>query len=264
MENQQTIGWFDLETTGKNTSKDRIVQISIVKTDLQLNEIERSKLLINPGITIPSGASKVHGLYDKDVENKPKFDNYAPRFLTYFDSFTYIGGYNIKTYDVPLLHEEFSRCKIDWNPKPIIDPSIIFKNRERRTLEAALMFYCGKKMEGAHDAQNDVLATIEVLRGQTFKYGFDEIFASDSILDIIPVEKVWLEESKYEDEGRRLDYAGKIILNDDGVAIFNFGKYKDQNKPVTSDIPYCGWILGANDFTANTKNIVRALVESVK
>lgn len=260
MENAKTIGWFDLETTGKNTSKDKIVQLSIVKTDLSLNKLESSKLLINPGILIPQGTIDVHGITNEMVTNKPKFDNYAPRLVAYFDSFDYIGGYNIKGYDVPLLHEEFSRCKIDWNPKPIIDPCIIFKKRESRTLEAALMFYCGKKLEGAHDAENDVLATIEVLLGQTFRYGFNDIFASESSLDIIPVEKVWIEESKYEGEDKRLDFAGKIILNDDGVAVFNFGKYKDQNKSVKSDLPYCGWILGCDDFSANTKNVIRSII----
>jgi len=238
------ITFFDTETTGTDVAKDRIIQISLIKTQGISKIIEKKKMLFNNcGVNIHQKAFEAHGISEESIKDLAPFSSYSKGIYEFISDTDYIAGYNIKGFDIPILHEEFSRSGINWTPKPSIDCCNIFKNKEKRNLEAALMFYCGKILEGAHDAENDVIATIDVLEGQMFMYDLTE----DQLVD----------ESKWDDEDKRLDYAGKIILNNDNVAVWNFGKNKD--KPIINDINYCQWVLGG-DFTSNTKNIVRCLI----
>jgi len=235
-----SIIFFDLETTGTSISKDRIVQISMIKTNESLEILDKKKLLLNPGIDIPKEASDVHGITNEMVKGKPTFKDYSPKVFGFMNDCDFIAGFNIKQFDVPLLFEEFARCGLIWKPNPQIDCSVIFKKHEQRTLSAALKFYCGTEMTDAHDAEADVLATIEVLKGQLFMYDI-----KDPVL-----------ESNYDNEGEKLDIAGKIIMKD-GVEIFTFGKRKGLS--VKGDLRYCAWCLTAEDITFNTKYIIKLI-----
>lgn len=235
------IVFFDLETTGKSTSKDRICQMSFIKTDYSFKVIDKKKFLVNPTIPIPLEASEVHGIYDKDVANAHPFSAYAKNLYNYIVGLV-LAGYNIKKFDIPLLIEEFGRCEIDFNTKDleIIDCLHVFYKYNPRDLKAAVKFYAGYELENAHDAEADVLATIDVVEGQT-------MFHNLTVDDLI-------QECKYDENNVDLD--GKIILKD-GIAVFNFGKHKD--KPVKNHPDFVQWMLGG-DFTTNTKNVVKSLI----
>lgn len=261
--NNKTIIHFDIESTGTNVVKDRIVSLCMIKTNINFEILDVKNLLLNPEIPIPKGASDVHGITDEMVKEKFTFFKYSQKVFEFINNCDFISGYNIKQFDIPLLFEEFSRSNIIWNPKPSIDSCIIFKTREERTLSAAHKFYCGNKFENAHDAESDVLAHISVLKGQIFRYRLNELYTQGGDYDILPcpVENILVEESKYKDEDRRLSFDGKIILNDENVAIFNFGKHKGNNVSVKSDLQYCNWLMNnAGEISSQTKNVIKMLV----
>jgi len=235
---------FDTESTGISVSKDRIIQLSLIETDLNLRIINKKKYLMNNcGVPIHPKAFEAHGISEEMIKYCQPFSFYAKEIHFLISECNYIHGYNIKGFDIPLLHQEFARCGINWVPKPAIDSCNIFKIKEKRTLSAASEFYCGKKLENAHDAENDVVASIEVLDGQMFRYGIN-------IEDLV-------KESMFEGEENRADFAGKII-KENGVLVWNFGK--NIGKPIKNDIGYCDWVLNS-DFTENTKNIVRDAIK---
>ena len=244
------ITFFDLETTGVSVTKDRIVQISAIKVDEKYNLIAESKknFLINPTIPIPKGASDVHGISDEMVKDKPTFKAYSEGMFQYFSN-TAVAGYNIRGYDVPLLSEEFGRVGIAWPPPDIkmIDAFSIFKQKEKRDLSSALKFYAGEEMTGAHDAENDNLATIKILQGQIAMY--PEIAAMDlnQLHDFCIAGK------------KTLDLAGKIGINEQGQAIYAFGK--DIGKTVKENPGFAQWML-KNDFPKETKNIITQLLST--
>lgn len=242
----ETIVHFDIESTGLSITKDRIIQLSLIKTDLLLNILEKKKLLFNnDGVIISPEAIKAHGITEEMLIGQPLFKQLAQKIFDYLNQCDYIAGYNIKGFDIPLMYEEFYRCNLEWIPKPSIDSCRIFKIRESRTLSAAVKFYCGKELEGAHDAENDVIASIDVLGGQQFMYSIN------SCEDLV-------KESCYENEDKKLDFDGKIILREDGIPIWgNFGKNKGL--PIKNDINYCNWVLNG-DFSSNTKNVLKKLL----
>lgn len=234
---------FDIESTGTDVVKDRIVQLSMVKFDLNsFNILEKKKTLINPLIPINKEAEKVHGISDEMVKNSPTFKQLSKSVLSFISNCDYILTHNGKKFDILMLIEEFYRCELEWIPKPVIDTYVIMSNRLPRTLAGALSFYCGKQIENAHDAEADVLATIEVLKGQKNHY---------ENLDII-------EESKYSGEDKRLSLDGRILLSDSNEAIWGFGKFKDK-KLNEADLGYINWFL-TSDFPNNTKNVLRSLL----
>lgn len=240
--------FFDLETTGTSVTRDRIVQIAAVKIDSNYNVIPgtQKKILINPSIPIPAGATKVHGITDEMVKDEPVFSDYAKSMFKYFSE-PVIAGYNIRNYDVPLLSEEFARCGIVW-PSPdvkIIDQYKIFSLNEKRDLSSALKFYTGETMEGAHDAENDNLATIKIFKGQLDKYP-----------DLAKMDTAQLH--NFCNEGKTmLDIAGKIGVNEKGEAYYTFGK--SVNVLVKNDPGFGNWML-KNDFTSDTKRVVKELL----
>ena len=257
MELSPYINFFDLETTGTSVTKDRIVSISCIKTDMSLNIIgKKLNITLNPTIEIPKEASGVHGITNEMVKGLPTFQNVARIVYDFFEDGCAIGGYNIRKFDIPLIYEEFSRCEIDFTPilnkMNIIDPCVIFHQLERRDLASALKFYCGLSFEDllgsgnvAHNAENDNIACINVLEGQMFKYDYTDI------VDVV-------EASRPKGNENFVDFEGKIILREsDGVAIFNFGKHKGN--PVVNHRDFVGWMLG-QDFSTNTKNVVKSLI----
>jgi DNA polymerase-3 subunit epsilon len=235
--------FFDLETTGVNITSDRIVEISYLKIFPNGEELSRT-LRINPEMHIPEEASKVHGIYDDDVKDCKTFKQVAKEIAADFEGAD-IAGFNSNRFDVPLLAEEFLRAGVDLDMtrRKFIDVQVIFHKMEQRTLSAAVKFYCGKELEGAHSADADTRATYEVLQAQLDRY-------PDLQNDI-----AWL--SEYSSHTNNVDFAGRIVYNEKGIEVFNFGKYKGM--PVVDvlrrDPGYYSWIM-QGDFTLNTKQVL--------
>lgn len=232
--------FFDLETTGTNINTDRIVEICYLKVYPNGNE-ESKTLRINPGMPIPESASAVHGIYDKDVADCPTFKEVATNIARDLEGCD-LAGFNSNRFDVPLLAEEFIRAgvDIDLNRHKLIDVQVIYHKMEQRTLSAAYKFYCGKNLEDAHSAAADTHATYEVLKSQ---------------LDFYPELQNDVQYlSDFSNFSRNVDFAGRMIYDDNGVEIFNFGKYKGMSvvEVLKRDPSYYSWIQN-NDFALNTK-----------
>ncbi len=244
----QTV-FFDLETTGVDTAKDRIVQISAIKLDENFCIIDRKTRLINPTIPIPAEAEGVHGISDEMVKDEPTFNRVAKGIFDFFGNCD-LAGYNIASFDLPLLVEEFLRAGLDiagWSP-PVIDAMTIFKRHEERTLAAALRFYTGKEMDEkmAHDAEYDTMSTIEVLKAQMELY---------SDLPDTPEEFTLYSNN----DNKIIDFAGKLAYDDDGDAVYNIGK--DKGSKVKFNPGFGEWMLG-KDFPRDTKSHLRKILPS--
>lgn len=232
--------FFDLETTGTDINKDRIVEICYLKVWPNGNE-DAHTMRINPGMHIPEESSQVHGIYDDDVRYCPTFKEVAKNIAKDFEGAD-IAGFNSNRFDVPLLAEEFLRADVDIDlaRHRFIDVQVIFHKKEQRTLSAAYQFYCGKNLEDAHTALADTRATYEVLKAQLDKYPDlqnDMKFLSD-----------------YSSFTKNVDFAGRMVYDDNGAEVFNFGKYKGQlvKDVLAKDPGYYSWILNS-EFTLNTK-----------
>jgi DNA polymerase-3 subunit epsilon len=230
---------IDLETTGTNLGSDRIVEIAIVKMMPDGKKIVKHKL-INPEMPIPKASSDIHGITDDKVKDAPTFRQAANELKQFLDN-SDLGGYNSNRFDIPLLVEEFLRIGMEFDTKGrrLVDVQRIFHMMEQRTLSAAYRFYCSKILEGAHGAEVDATATLEVLEAQLQKYpqlGTDV----ESIL-------------KFTGEDQVVDFARRFIF-ENGVEIFNFGKHK--GRPVTdvlkAEPQYYDWMM-KGDFPLHTK-----------
>ncbi len=244
---EQPIIFFDLETTGVSVTKDRIVSLSAIKCDSGYNILEKKNILINPTIPIPAGATEVHKITDEMVKDKPTFVGYSKAMANWFAD-SVLAGYNIRSFDVPLLSEEFNRCQISW-PLPgvkILDSFAIFKSKEKRDLSAALKFYTGETMEGAHDAENDNIATIKIFKGQLAMYEDLKEMNIDQLHDYCTLGK------------KTKDLAGKIGINEAGKEIYAFGK--DTGLTIKENPSFALWML-KNDFTGETKSILREILK---
>ena len=240
------IVFFDLETTGTNVGKDRIVEICILKVNPDASR-ESKTWLVNPEMYIPKEASAVHGISDEDVKDAPTFKEIAPKVMEMISG-SDLGGFNSNRFDVPLLAEELLRAGLDFDLSKfkLIDAQTIYHKKEPRNLSAAYNFYCGKTLENAHSAEADVMATFEVLDAQVGKY------------EDLPNEISGL--SEYSFHSRFADLAGFIAFDDDQKEIFTFGKYKGQRvKDVfQKDLGYYGWIQNA-DFPLYTKKVLTSI-----
>jgi DNA polymerase-3 subunit epsilon len=232
--------FIDLETTGINVSKDRIVEISILKIYPDGKEESKTRR-INPEIPIPQEATDIHGITDEDVKDCPRFKDIAKSLATLIEGCD-LAGFNSNRFDIPLLAEEFLRADmdIDLDKRKFIDVQTIFHKMEQRTLAAAYKFYCDKDLEAAHSAETDVNATYEVLKAQLDRY-------PDLQNDI----KYLSEFSSFKNQ---VDFAGRMIYNEKGEEVFNFGKYKGRlvTEIFNVDPGYYSWILNG-DFALNTK-----------
>jgi len=242
------IVFFDLETTGVNIGSDRIVEISILKVFPNGNK-ESKTWLVNPEIEIPQGATDVHGITNEQVVTEPTFKELAPK-VNEMIADSDLAGFNSNRFDIPLLAEELMRAGIDFdmNNRKAIDVQVIFHKKEQRTLGAGYQFYCGKELEGAHGAEADTNATYEILLAQLEKY--DDIENSVEAL------------SEFSTHGKRADFAGFILMNEDDQEIFSFGKYKGRTvEDVLKENPgYNNWIQNA-DFPLYTKKVLREIKE---
>ncbi|MBL4716128.1 MAG: 3'-5' exonuclease [Bacteroidia bacterium] len=235
------IAFIDLETTGVDVAKDRIVEIAILKvapdgsSDMKLQRI-------NPGMPIPKESSEIHGIYDDDVKDSPKFEDVADLLSKLLNDCD-LGGYNSNKFDVPLLLEEFYRAEVelDMTDKKLVDVQNIFHKMEQRTLVAAYQFYCKKDLTNAHSADADIQATYEVLLSQLEKYG-----ELENDIDFL---------HEFSKRSNFVDFAGRFVYNEEGKETFNFGKHKGKlvEKVIIQEDPsYYSWMM-KGEFPAYTK-----------
>ncbi|MBS1573004.1 MAG: 3'-5' exonuclease [Bacteroidetes bacterium] len=233
---------FDLETTGTQVGKDKIVEICILKVNPDASK-ESKTWLVNPEMPIPLEASAIHGINDQDVANAPTFREIAPKILEMISG-TDLAGFNSNRFDVPLLAEELLRAGLDFDLSKfrLIDAQTIYHKKEPRNLGAAYQFYCNKELINAHSAEADVMATFEILDAQVGKY------------EDIPNDINGLSEFSFHH--KFADLAGMIHFNEKKEEIFAFGKYKGQvvKEVFAKDLGYYGWIQNA-DFPLYTKKI---------
>ena len=240
---KKPIIFFDLETTGTDITKDRIVEICYIKVTPDGKEVEYTKR-INPGMHIPETASAVHGIYDEDVKDCPMFKDVAREIANEFEGCD-IAGFNSNRFDLPLLAEEFLRAQvdIDLTRMKAIDVQVLYHKREPRTLSAAYKFYCGKVLEDAHSALADTRATYEVLKSQLDFYN-----------DLENDMEVLSKESSFTNN---VDFAGRFIYDENSRELFNFGKYKGMpvDAVLDRDPGYYGWMMNG-EFSLNTKQVL--------
>lgn len=253
------IAFFDLETTGTNPGKDKIVEIAIIKINPDGSE-QRLEQLINPEIPIPPATTEFHHISDADVADKPNFKTFAPELVRFIGNAD-LAGYNSNKFDIPVLVEEFLRADVafDMKSRRRIDVMNIFYKMEQRTLSAAFKFYCGKKLENAHSAYNDTLATYEILKSMLDKYeatDFEEKDGSISQPIVNDVDKL----AKFSSFHEIADFVGQIIFDDQKDECFNFGKYKGKKvKEVFKKEPqYYNWMM-ESDFPLSTKNLITSI-----
>ena len=242
---------LDLETTGKRTQSDRIVEISTLKlTPDGGNQIKTRRL--NPGIPIPPEATAVHGITDADVASEMTFRQIARSLKEYLEGCDFC-GYNVWSFDLKLLVSEFRRVEVPFSTagRHIIDPCRIFHRREPRDLSAALRLYCGMEHNGAHKAESDVLAALHVMERQLERY--------DDLPRTIPELHAHME---YPDI---VDPDGKFVRRDDGVVIFAFGPHSDKplEDVARTDPGFLDWML-KKDFTEEAKLVAREALDRVK
>ena len=240
------ICFFDLETTGVNVSKDKIVEISILKVFPNGNK-ELKTWLVNPEMPIPPQTTAVHGITDDKVANEPTFKQLSKSIYEMIKG-SDLAGFNSDRFDIPLLAEEMLRAEIDVDFKKFltVDVQTIFHKMEKRNLSAAYKFYCGKELENAHSAEADTTATYEVLKAQIEKY-------DDLENDITTL-------SAFSTRRKSVDFAGFILVDDDGDPSFSFGKHKGRkvNEILDKEPGYFSWLLNA-DFPLYTKKVLTAI-----
>lgn len=243
---RRPICFFDLETTGTDITKDRIVEISILKVYPNGNKESRT-WLVNPERPIPPETTAFHGVTDEKVANEPTFKQLSGQIHAMIKD-SDLGGYNSDRFDIPLLAEELLRAGVDFDMKNrvSVDVQTIFHKKEERTLSAAYKFYCGETLENAHSAEADTNATYEILKSQLDRY------------DDLPNDMKAL--SEYTTRKVTVDFAGFIVLDKDGDEVFSFGKNKGVKvEKVLEDEPgYYGWMQNA-DFPLYTKKVLTAI-----
>ena len=251
LELTKPLALIDLETTGVNIASDRIVEISILKILPTGHKITYTKR-VNPTISIPAESTAIHHITNAEVANEKMFSELAYEILHFIDDAD-LAGYNSNKFDIPLMVEEFLRCGINFEirNRKLIDVQNIFHKMEQRTLSAAYKFYCNKEIENAHAAEADIAATYEVLEAQLEKYP-----------DLNPNADFLHEFSKGKHEP--LDFAGRIVLDEKNIPVFNFGKHKGKTveNVFKSEPSYYNWMMNG-DFPLYTKKIITEIKENM-
>lgn len=243
---------FDLETTGTNISRDRIVELSIVKVMPDGSQTTHTRR-INPTIPIPAEATKIHGISDADVADMPTFKQIGKSLHQILEGCD-LAGFNVLKFDIPMLIEEFLRADmvLEMTNRKVIDAQRIFHLMEPRSLAAALKFYCNQDLRNAHSAEADTLATLAVLEAQIDRYDGTVLIDAEG-KESVPVKND-VSHLHLLSTSNTIDYAGRMVLNEKGIEVFNFGKYKDQ--PIkdifTKDPSYYDWMM-KGDFPLDTK-----------
>ena len=245
------IAFFDLETTGVDVAKDRIVEIAVLK--IQPNGQKDMKIRrINPEMPIPKEASDIHGITNEDVADCPTFEQFAKSLFLFLQDCD-LAGFNSNRFDIPLLVEEFLRCGIrfDIAGRSLVDVHNIFHKMEQRTLSAAYQFYCDKPLENAHSAEADITATFEILEAQLKRYKDLE-----NNIEFL---------GEFSRRQNFVDLAGRLVYNDDKEAVFNFGKHKGKTVEAVlqAEPSYYAWMM-QGDFPLYTKQVLSDLKEKYK
>ena len=256
--------FFDLETTGLNIGKDKIVEICMLKVNPDGTQEEKN-MRLNPERHIPEETSAIHGIYDADVKDAPTFAMVADDILKFFEDCD-IAGFNSNKFDIPLLAEEFLRIgkRFDMRGRSVIDVQQVFHKMEPRNLIAAYKFYCGKDLVDAHSANADTRATFEVLDAQVAKYK-DSTYEDRNGAVTHPVTPFVKDLDKFTRVNRNVDFAAHIVLNDKDVEVFNFGKHKGESvKEVFKKEPaFYSWMMKA-DFPLYTKEVITLIYNEVQ
>jgi DNA polymerase-3 subunit epsilon len=240
---KKPIAFIDLETTGINVTTDRIVELSVLKISPNGKE-EWMTSRVNPEIPIPPKTTAIHGITDEDIANAPTFREVGKKLAVFLEGCD-LAGYNAIKFDIPVLAEEFLRVNIDFNfrKRRYVDVQVIFHKKEQRTLSAAYLFYCRKELEGAHGSKADTAATFEVLKSQLDRYN-DLENDVDKLAD-------------FSSFNSNVDFAGRIILDENGVEVFNFGKHKGKpvEKVFIDEPAYYSWMMNG-EFPLYTKKVL--------
>lgn len=260
----QELCFFDIEATGLNVVRDRIIQIAMIKYVPGEADPRELSMLINPGIPISEEAMQVHGITPKDVANKPVFEQVASKIFDFIGNAD-LAGYNSNRFDIPILMEEFARVgmEFDMGKRRTIDVQRIFYKMEPRNLKAALRFYCERELEDAHDAMADVRATIDVFKGQLDRYKGMDYVDDDGNVTPEPIKEEVQSLHEFTNDNKFLDATQKFKVDHNGEVVFNFGKYvgKPAGKVLFEDKQYYNWILN-KEFTSQVKQLVKQLVKS--
>lgn len=249
------LAFFDIEATGLTISRDRIVEIAIIKINPDGSKEEFSSL-VNPEMEIPKEVIEIHGITNEKVKNSPTFAQLANELVTFLKDAD-LAGYNSNKFDIPILAEELLRVgnDFDLSSKKFIDVQNIFHKMEQRTLAAAYQFYCNKEIENAHSALADTQATFEVLFSQLEKY-------PDLKADVS-----FLADFSRGHHGDIVDFAGRLAKNEQGNIVYNFGKHKGKTvEEVTKIEPgYYGWFVSdTTDFPSFTKKKLKEEMDRIK
>lgn len=258
--------FFDVETTGLNVIRDRILQLAMVKLHRDGSPPAEYSQLINPGIPISEDSMAIHGIMPKDLANKPTFQQVARKILDFIGDAD-LGGYNSNRFDVPMLLEEFARVGIDFDlsKRRLIDVQRIFYKMEPRTLRAAYRLYCQKELTDAHDALADVRATLEVFQGQLDCYEGKDLLDEEGNLIPAPIKNDIQALHDFTNDLNFLDATQKLRVQLDGKIVFNFGKYQGQSvhEVLAKDKNYSHWIL-EKEFSVQVKNAIRQIMREVE
>tara|TARA_B100000508_G_scaffold118450_1_gene98633 strand:+ start:150456 stop:151316 length:861 start_codon:yes stop_codon:yes gene_type:complete len=244
---------FDIEATGLDISKDRIVEIAILKVDAEGNESSYLQR-INPEIEISAESIEIHGITQEDIKDAPTFKEAADEIAQFIGKAD-LAGFNSNKFDIPMLAEEFLRVGHSFNvaDRKFVDVQNIFHKMEQRTLIAAYKFYCDKNLDNAHSADADVKATYEVLKAQVERY------------EELENDIAYLSDFSKNNKNEIVDFAGRIARNKKGEIIYNFGKHKGKSiAEVAKDEPgYYGWMMNGN-FPRYTKAVLKEEMERIK
>jgi len=241
---ERPLCFLDMETTGTDVERDRIIELSLLKIEQTGNEALKT-VRINPGIPVPKGATDIHGITDADVKDLPRFEAYAKGILAFIEGADVV-GYNSNRFDVPFLFYSLQRAGINWDWKAInlVDVCGIFKIKEERTLSAAVQFYCDRDHASSHTAGGDVEATRDVFLSQLAKYEDLPRNLKDLAL--------------FSNWGKEIvDMAGKFAKDQDGDIVFTFGQHKD--KKAKTEQAYLRWMIEKGDFPKDTKDVARQI-----
>jgi DNA polymerase III subunit epsilon len=252
---RKPIIFFDLETTGTDICKDRIVEISLLKVMPSGEEILKTRK-VNPTIPIPLETSMIHNIYDEDVKEEPTFAQIAGTIQDFMKGCD-LGGYNLIKFDIPILAEEFLRAGLDFDitNRSIVDVCRIFHQMEQRTLTAAYKFYCNKALVNAHSAEADTIATYEILKSQISRYENVPMAGAESP-DEFPVVNDIPKLHRFTFQNTA-DLSGRIVFNPEGKEVFNFGKFKNVPVEVVlmKEPGYYDWMM-RGDFPLYTKKVL--------
>ncbi len=256
---KRPLAFFDLETTGVMIGIDRIVEIAVLKVFPDgTQEMKNSR--INPEMPVPYESSMIHGIFDEDLKDAPTFKQAGREFAEFLNDCD-LAGYNSNKFDIPMLMEEFLRSGIEFDleNRRFIDVQNIFHQMEQRTLKAAYIFYCGKSIENAHSADADTLATYEVLMAQLDKYQ-DKEWEDKKGNKSFPVQNDVDALHAFTNLSRPVDFAGRLVFNEEGTEVFNFGKHKGKcvEDVFQAEPSYYSW-MQQGDFPRYTKRCLEKI-----